>query len=161
MVDSPIMRNEDLPGTPSEEPLRVKDVLRIIFKHAGITFETASFLRWRVIDDRIIPLPIDTLEALAEGLGDGGYQLAITGAVISQVGKAPIEIPWIHIEISYTDGTWSAPRIYADEETIRQSEEEPQILFARLQKIKEILTPVFEMISMFARVAKAIGELFS
>lgn len=149
------------PNGGSKALITVEDIIKTIFGQVGITFAHAVFLRRRIIDDRIIPQVLTTLGALAEGFQDGTYEFALDQAVITDVGKAPVELPWVYIEISYIDGAWSEPNIYADEETISLGEDEEQILFARLRRTKERLIPVLRLLDMIVKLAQAIRGLFS
>ena len=145
----------------AERPLRVEDVLRVIFKREGITFKTAHLLRRKIVDDHIISQTLEGIEAFAERFEDGTYEIAIEEATVSGVGKAAVEIPWMHVEVAFVGGAWSEPRIYHDEETIVPGEDEAQALFARLQRIKEKLLPILDTITVLVKVADALRRFFS
>ena len=138
----------------------ISDILKEACRHEGIEFESATFLRWQVVDDNILPRPIDTISALFRELRDGRYQLAINQARISVSGKAPFEIPWICVEITYSDGRWSEPTILHDEETYDPADHETaQTLDARLKRVKPKLTAALGWVVVIMKIVEAIRRL--
>lgn len=137
--------------------LLVLDILKEAFRHEGIEFESATFHRWQVVDDNILPLPIDTISALLRELRDGRYQLTINQAMISVSGKAPFEIPWICVEITYSDGQWSEPTILHDEETYDPANHETaQTLDARLKGVKPKFKAALGWVAVIKKTVETI-----
>lgn len=157
------MKDKRISGNPGHKrgDLPLLDILKAVFKHEGIECESATFLRWQVIDDNILPRPIDTISALFREFRDGRYQLTINQAMISVSGKAPFEIPWICVEIAYSDGQWSEPTILHDEETYDLADHETaQTLDARLKRAKPKLRAALDWVVVIMKSAEIIRRLY-
>lgn len=148
------------PDTSGDEP-RILDVLKAAFKHEGIEFESATFLRWQVVDDNVLPCPIDSMSALFREFRDGKYHITITNAMISVGGKAPFKIPWVCAEIAFSNGQWLEPTIFHDEETYDLADQETaQTLDARLRRAKANLKEALEWLVIIMTIAEAIRHLY-
>lgn len=157
MANKHLLENEG--GDPDDTT--ILDILKMSFGEAGIEFESATFLRWHIVDDHVFPRPINTLPDLFREFRDGTYQLAINNAEISVSGKKSFKIPWINIEITYRDGQWSEPRIYHDDETYDPANHETaQTLSARLQIVKQNIWKALQWTATMFAIAEAIRRLF-
>lgn len=155
MKNAHISENSD----PNEDDPLILDILKAVFKHEGIEFESATFLRWQIVDDNILPRPIDTISTLFREFRDGTYQLAISNVKISVSGKKPFDIPWICIESTYSNGQWSEPGIFHDDETFDPANHETaQTLYARLQTVKQSVKAALEWIAKILVFAEAAAE---
>lgn len=149
------------PDTGGNEQLTLLDVLKAAFRHEGIEFESAAFLRWQIVDDNIIPRPIDTMSALFRELRDGRYQLTINEVKISVSGKAPLETHWLCAEIAYSNGQWSEPAIFHDEGTYNLADHETaQTLDARFRRAKANLKTALDWVVTIMHIAEAAHRLF-
>lgn len=164
MVQSLSMKNKHVsenPDTGGDEPLNLLDVFKAAFRHEGIEFESVTFLRWQVVDDTILPLPIDTMSALFRELRDGKYQLTINEVKISASGKAPLETHWICAEIAYSNGQWLEPAIFHDEGTYDLADHETaQTLDARLRGAKTNLKTALDWVVTIMHIAEAIRRIY-
>lgn len=141
--------------------LPILDILKEAFRHEGIDFKSATFLRWQVVDDNILPRPINTISALFREFGEGRYQLTINQAMISVSGKAPFEIPLICVEITYSDGRWSEPTILHDDETYDLADHETaQTLDARLKRVKPKFMVALNWVVVIMKLAETIRRLY-
>jgi len=158
------MKDKSVSKSSNDErdELSISDILKAAFKHEGIEFESATFQRWQVVDDNILPRPIDTISALFREIRDGRYHLAITGARISVSGKAPFEIPWICAEIVFSNGQWSEPSFFNDEETYDLADPETtQTLDARLRGAKTKVKVAFDWIVMIMKLIDTARRLYN
>jgi len=144
-----------------ERKIIVADILKEVFKLEGIEFKSSIFLRWRVIDDRMLPRVIESLTDLIREFTDGSYQFTFTDATISGIEKEPFTVPEIVVEVAYQDGQWSEPRLYTDYECFGPEHNTPQALQARLEKIKEHLKAVLPFISLVVDIAKFVSRFFA
>lgn len=140
--------------------MKLEDLLKEIFNSVGITFESAAFNRWGIIDDKVLLIPLDLKNIAFESL-DGSYHFQITDVSISRDNKPAIEIPWLCIEATCNSGNWTKVQLYADEESIEEGETEKQDLFARLEMIKAKIKPALDLVTVFVNFAHTIRELFS
>lgn len=148
------------PNHMRNEP-SILDILKEAFRHEGIEFESATFLRWQVVDDNILPRPIDTISALFREFRDGRYQLMINQVKISISGKTPFEIPWLCVEITYSDGRWSEPTILHDEETYDPADHETaQTLYARLKRVKPNFKAALDWVIVIMKIVETIRRLY-
>jgi len=157
------MSDKQVPENPNHirDETLILDILKAAFRHEGIEFESATFLRWQVVNDTILPRPIDTISALFRELREGKYHFTITGAKISVSGKAPFGIPWICAEITYSDGQWSEPALYNDEETYELTDTETaQTLEARLRGAKEKIRAALTWITEIVKIAEGLRRFY-
>lgn len=157
------MKDKSVSENPNHErgDPSISDIFKAAFKHEGIEFKSATFLRWQVVDDNILPRPIDTISALFREFGDGRYQLTLNQAMISVSGKAPFEIPWICVEIAYGDGQWSEPTILHDKETYDLADTETaQTLDARLRGTKLKLKAALDWVIVIVKIVETIRRLY-
>lgn len=163
MLQSLQMGNKHISKNPDpkrDEPL-VEDILKVAFRLSGIEIESAVLLRWRIVDDIILAHPLITLGDLFREFGDGNYQLAISNAVLSGIEKESFGIPNINVEVAYINGQWSELRAYTDFEEFGPEYATQQALHGRLERVKENLRGVLELIPLLARIAESVRELFS
>lgn len=140
--------------------LLIADILREVFKYQGMEFSSCTFLRWRVIDDHLIPRVIESITDLVRELTDGNYQLTIGEVTIHRIEKEPFTVPEITIEVACENSQWSEPRIYTTYETFGPEHDTPQALQARLEKIKGALKIVLPYITLVAEIAKTMRAFF-
>ncbi len=144
---------------PQQDVYPLERFFRAAFRCGGFEFETVQFLRWRVIDDRVFPRPIDTLERLLEDFRDGRYHLGVEGVRISLLDGESVELESIDLELIYEDGAWKEPTVHTGEESFHgnpgdTSEVLSRHLDERYQRIIERLTGVLELISVLSDVAE-------
>ena len=143
------------------DTLLLVDILREVFKHEGIEFKSFTFLRVRVIDDRIILRPILSVTDLLRELIDGDYQLTLGEVTIHRIEKEPFTVPEITVTIFYENNQWSEPRIYTPEyETFGPEHNTPQALQARFEEIVKKIKIVLHFITLVADVAKTVRAFF-
>lgn len=140
--------------------LLLADILREVFEREGIEFKSSTFLRWRVIDDRVVPRVIESLTDLLTEFTDGSYQLTLSEVRISRLEKEPFTVPEITIEVACENSQWSELRIYTDYEEFGPEHDTPEALHARLQRIKEVFRVVLPYITLAVEIAKWVRGLF-
>jgi len=148
------------PSTKENE-LLVSDIFKDLFKYQGIEFASVALIHWKVVEDKIIPQPVNTLREIAALCGDGNYHIAIKNAVISGIEDEPFETPEINIEVALEDGKWSEPRIYTDFETCSQQSATPEALSERLERVKENFIGILLIASLLLKIANDLRDLFS
>jgi len=144
----------------NEKDILLVDILREVFRLVGIEFKSGVFLRWRVVDDRVIPRVIESLADLLREFIDGSYQLTISEVTISGIEKEPFTVPEIVVEVACENSQWSEPRIYTDYESFGPEHNTPQALQARLEKIKDTFRKVLPYISLVVDIAKSVRTSF-
>ena len=142
------------------DTILLADIVRQVLEHEGVQFKSFVFLRWRVIDDRILPRPIQSVIDLLTEFTDGSYQLTLSEVRISHIEKEPFTVPEITIEVAYENGQWGEPRLYTDYEEFGPEHATPQALQARLEKIKDALKIVLPYVSLIVEIAKNVRALF-
>ena len=143
------------------DPITISDILKAALAHEGINCESATFLRWQSADDTILACPITTLPSLFREFRDGSFQLIITKATISRLGKVSFDVPQINVEAAYANGQWSELRIYNDYETTDHEVETSQTLEARLRRLEDILKAALEWLVLIVKLALGIRDMYS
>jgi hypothetical protein len=163
VLELPQMENEDkLRNSDSQgEGPTISDLLKAAFKHEGIDFESATLLRWQIVDDNVIPRPINTMEAFFKEFRDGRYQLTINRVKIHASGKAPIETDWLCAEIACSNGKWLEPAIFHDDGTYDVAEQETaQTIEAKFRTAATNLKTALDWVVTVIQIAEAIRRLF-
>ena len=136
-------------NSKSKDPyreLKVNELLTVALELVGFEFdkEKCIFIKWKVTDDKTIPIPIQTIKDLIELFSDGNYQLSISGLKIVGVESNTIEVPYVLFEITVVDNKVEKIASYYDEESIFLEQVEgdvrlDQALHHRWEKVKDNL----------------------
>ncbi len=148
-------------GRRKQGDMLVSDILKELFKYAGIDFDSVALIHWMVVKDDIIPQLIHNLGEIASFCGDGSYQIAIKNAVISGIEKETIEMPLINVEVSLRNDQWSELRIYTDIETCSPQSATPEALRTRLGKVRESIKEILHLVILIMKIAENLRDLSS
>jgi len=138
---------------------QLESILKGYFNSCGIKTESVSLNRIELVDDTIVPVPVDE-KTIALGLPDSDYQLILHNVVISTENKPSIRMPWLSVDLNYKYDKWFTREVHVEEEISEEDKILMKGLLAR-QKVITVSTQLASnLITMVGKVAQYVIEQF-